>query len=107
MILGTQLDIQTTGTEQALYAPASGVQADCQVLFVNRNGSGTAKVRVIHRPASGPSGPENFIVYDKGVPALDERITFTFDVRNPEEVLVESDTANVSVTCNGIERPAI
>ena len=104
MILGTQLDL-AAATETALYAPASTVQADVQVIFVNRNGSGTAKVRVVHRPGAAATQPENYIVYDKGVPAIDERVTFTFDVKYPEEVRVESDTANVSVTCNGIERP--
>lgn len=103
-ILGTQLDL-AVGVETALYAPGASVQADCQVIFVNRNNTGTARVRVVHRPGAAATQPENYIVYDKGVPPKDERVTFTFDVKNPEEVRVESDTANVSVTCNGIERP--
>lgn len=103
-ILGTQLDL-SAAAETALYAPAAGVQADVQVIFVNRNPSGVAKVRVVHRPGAAATQPQNYVVFDKGVPAIDERITFTFDVKNPEEVRVESDTANVSVTCNGIERP--
>jgi hypothetical protein len=94
------------GVETALYAPGAGVQADIQVIFVNRNSVETARVRVVHRPGSGPTDPENYIVYDKGVPPNDERVTFTFDVVNPEEVLVQSDIALVGVTANGIERTA-
>lgn len=103
-ILGTQLDL-SAAAETALYAPAASTRADVQVIFVNRNPSTTAKVRVVHRPGASATQPENYIVYEKGVPPEDERATFVFDVKNPEEVRVESDIANVSVTCNGIERP--
>jgi len=103
MILG-QADLSAT-TETALYAPAAGVQADVMVIFTNRNAGTTIKARVVHRPGASATQPENYITYDKGVPPLDERVTFTFDIQYPEELRVESDTANVSVTCNGIERP--
>jgi len=104
MIGGTQLDL-AAATETALYAPAAGVQADMQIIFVNRNASASVRVRVVHRPTSAATTVANYIVYEKLIPAEDERVTFTFDVQNPEEVLVESDTTGVSVTANVIERP--
>ena len=103
MILG-QVDL-IAATETALYAPGATVQADVQVIFVNRNPVATARVRVVHRPGAGPTVPENYIVFEKGVPPNDERVTFTFDVQNPEEILVQSDLALVGATANGIERP--
>ena len=101
-ILG-QVDL-VAGVETALYAPAPGDQADIQVIFVNRNPDKTARVRVVHRPGAGPTVDENYLVFEKGVPPNDERVTFTFDVKNPEEVRVQSDSALVSATANGIER---
>jgi len=92
------------GVETALYAPAVAVQADLQVIFVNRDPISTARVRVVHRVGAGPTVPENYIVFEKGVPPNDERVTFTFDVTSPEEVLVQSDLALVGATANGIER---
>ncbi len=104
MILG-QADLAAS-VETAIYAPATNIQADVQIIFVNRDPVATARVRVIHRPTSAASLPENFLVFEKGVPPNDERVTFTFDVQNPEEVLVQSDRALVNATANGIERPA-
>ncbi len=104
MILG-QFDLLAS-VETPLYAPGANIQADIQVIFVNRDPVATARVRVVHRPTGAATLPENFIVFDKGIPPNDERVTFTFDVDNPEEVLVQSDRALVSVTANGIERPA-
>ena len=104
MILG-QADLLAS-VETPIYAPAVNIQADIQIIFVNRDPVATVRVRVIHRPTGAASLPENFIVFEKGVPPNDERVTFTFDVENPEEVLVQSDRPLVSVTANGIERPA-
>lgn len=87
-------------TEIALFAPASGKKAECQIVFVNQNSSGTARVKVIHRPADGPTEEKNYIVWRKGVPYEDERVTFTFEVQNPEEVLVMCDSTGVSCTLN-------
>ena len=103
MILG-QEDL-AAGVPTPLYAPGASLQADVQVIFTNRNPAVTARVRVIHRPGAGPTVNENFLVFDKGVPPNDERVTFTFDVQNPEEILVQSDITGVNATCNGIERP--
>lgn len=103
MSLLGQVDL-VGGVETALYAPAATKQADLQVIFVNRNPLETARVRVVHRPGAGPTVPENFIVFEKGVPPNDERVTFVFDIKNPEEVRVQSDLALVSATANGIER---
>ncbi len=101
-ILG-QADL-VAGVETALYAPAATVQADIQVIFVNRHPTDTARVRVIHRPSTGPTAAEDHLVFDKGVPPNDERVTFTFDVKNPEEVRVQSDITLVNAVANGIER---
>jgi len=104
MILG-QIDLAAT-VETALYAPAVNTAARVEVIFTNRNvGGTTAKVRLVHRPGAAATQPENYVVYNKGVPGEDERRTDVFDVENPEELLAYSDTANISVTCNGIERP--
>ncbi len=104
MSLLGQVDL-AAGVETALYAPAVNIQADVQVIFTNRNAIDSVRVRVVHRAGAGPTVPENFIVFEKGVPANDERVTFTFDVKNPEEIRVQSDLALVGATANGIERP--
>ena len=62
-ILG-QVDL-LAATETALYAPASGKQADLQVIFTNRDPALTARVRVIHRAGAGPTVSENNIVWEK------------------------------------------
>ena len=103
MILGTQLDL-AVATETALYAPPADTGARVEVIFCNRNNAITARVRLVHRPTAAATQPENYVTYDKGVPPSDERRTDVFDVANPEELLVYSDVANISVTCNGIER---
>ncbi len=104
MILGTQLDL-AAAVETALYAPGANTGARVEVIFVNRNNATTARVRLVHRPGPAATQPENYVVHDKGVPPNDERRTDVFDVANPEELLAYSDIANISVTCNGIERP--
>jgi len=104
MILG-QVDLGAA-SETALYAPGASTGARVEVIFCNRNGTAiTARVRLVHRPGASATQPENYVVYDKGVPGTSERRTDVFDVANPEELRVYSDTANISVTCNGIERP--
>lgn len=103
-ILG-QVNPGTPNTEVLLYAPGAGISATVFVIFANRNtAGGVARVKLIHRPGAGPTVPENEIVPGKGVPLSDERVSFQFDVTNPEEILVETDTLGVVMTCNGIER---
>lgn len=101
-ILG-QVDL-TPVTETALYAPPPGSRASVKVIFTNRNPGTSVQARVILRPGAGPSGPANFLAFDEVIPVKESRVSAVFDMENPQELLVQADTANVTANANGIER---
>jgi len=95
----------TAGVETVIYAPAANTQGAIKVVCTNRT-SGVVKVRVAHRPtAGGPTTTADYLSYDEAIPANDSRVSAVFDVSNPEDVTVQTDTTGVTFVANGIERP--
>ncbi len=101
-ILG-QLDL-APGVETLLYVPGATTRASVKVVFTNRNPGTSIECRVILRPGAGPSTPANFLAFDEVIPVKESRVSAVFDMENPQELLVQCDTANVTANANGIER---
>ena len=96
----------SAGTETTIYTPAANIQAALKIICANRTAV-IVKVRVTHRPAAGgPTTSADYLSYDEAIPAHDSRVSKVFDVVNPEDVTVETDTAGVTFVANGIERAA-
>ena len=93
------------GVETALYAPAVNVKASLFVNFANR-GVAAVRVRVIHRPGAAATVDADFLAFDELIPGNESRSSRVFEVKNPQEVRVQSDTATVTAQANGLERPA-
>lgn len=92
------------GAETVIYVPAANVQAAMKIICVNRT-NGVVQVRAAHRPiAGGPTTTADYLSFDESIPAHDSRVSKVFDVVNPEDVTVQSDTAGVTFVANGIER---
>ena len=91
-------------TETALYAPGATTRASVKVTFVNRNAGVSAKVRVVLRPAAGPTNTTDYLAFDEVVPVNESRVSAVFDMETPQELLVQSDVAGVTAQANGLER---
>ena len=92
------------GAETVIYAPAANTQGAIKVICANRTAT-IVKVRVAHRPvAGGPTTSADYLSYDEAIPPNDSRVSAVFDVTNPEDVTVQTDTAGVTFVANGIER---
>ena len=91
------------GVETLLYAPAANTQGAIKVMCANRTGD-TVVVTVVHRAAGGPTGAPDYLCDGEAIPPHDSRVSAVFDVANPQEVTVETDTAGVTFQANGIER---
>ena len=104
MILGA-VDLAAS-VETALYAPAATTKGTIKVVVANRNVATAARVRVILRPAAGPTANEDYLAFDEAIPASESRVSAVFDVTNPEEVRVRSSVSDVTAQANGIERAA-
>lgn len=91
------------GVETALYAPAANTKASLFVNMANRNAT-TIAVRVILRPATGPTVDADYLAFDEAIPGNQSRSSRIFDVANPQELRVRSDFGGVTAQVNGIER---
>ena len=93
-------------TETLLYAPAANFIGTIKIIVANRVSS-PARVRVIHRPASGPTVVEDFLTFDESIAGNEARHSVVFDVGNPEEILVQCDITGITFQANGIERSTV
>lgn len=93
----------SAGVDTALYAPGASLKASLFVNIANRNTSPIA-VRVILRPATGPTVDADYLTFDELIPANQSRSSRIFDMVNPQELLIRSDLAGVTAQANGLER---
>ncbi len=92
------------GVETALYAPAASKQGTIKVICTNRNLGTNARVKVVLRPAAGPTVNADYVAFDEDIPARESRVSAVIDVLNPQEVRVEADVVGVTFQANGLER---
>ena len=93
--------------ETLLYAPAGGERTAIKVVFVNRNPGTSALVRVVLRPAGGPTVDSDYLAFDEVVPVNESRVSAVFDIENPQELVVESSVTGVTAQANGLERAIV
>lgn len=102
MTLPAQVDIALAATEESLYVVPGSVTATVRIIVINRS-PGTIKFRVAHVPGGGAAAGANYLAYDRGILANEERMSTVLDLKPNDEIRVQSDTLNVTFQVQGIE----
>lgn len=99
------VNLSATTNTTAYSGPASGKFATVFVNFCNRNATPVA-VRLA-LATSGTPGVDEWIWYDKLIPGNEPALYAGINVAYGEQVVVRSDTANVTVVVWGCEEISI
>ena len=98
-ILGQVAD---ASTEQTLYTAPALKNVKIKVTIANRGAATTFRVSI--SPDGGATGNEDYVAYDKTLPANESLTSTTFTVNAADVIRVMSGTTDVTFIAYGIEQ---
>lgn len=101
-VLGQTAD---ASTEVTLYTVAPAKNVKIKVTITNRSTAATFRLALV--PDGGATANEDYVAYDKPLPANDSLTSTIFTLNASDVVRVESSTATVTFIISGIEQDVV